>query len=467
MSGGPPSRLPADPQAAIEMLQAELAETNREVMMLTLEMEQRVDARTAELRLAREQIEKTNTELIELTRDLEKRVQERTEALRASEERYRRAAEGLAVEARRKDQFLALLGHELRNPLAPIRTAVHMLRTSATDTDTTARMHEMIDRQVAHLAQIVDDLLDVSRIAQGRIRLQKKPLDVVQLIRTAAEDHRPDLESAGVNLHVRLPDDQLWVNGDPTRISQILGNLLHNARKFTDAGGQVTVEVRPDDNHVTLNVSDTGIGIEPEVLPTLFEPFTQSERARSRSRAGGLGLGLALVKGLAELHHGTASATSPGLGKGARFTITLPRVAKTAEREAVADQSAPRRWRILIVEDNGDAATTLAMFLESAGHSVAIAPDAASALQTAREFQPQVVLSDIGLPGGMDGYDMARAIRADHKFGDPYLVAITGFGQETDRRRAQEAGFAVHLIKPVDPRTLQRVLANVPRKADT
>ncbi len=466
MSTGPPTRLPADPYAAIEMLQAELAETNREVMMLTLDMEQRVEARTAELQAARQQLEKTNAELMELTSDLERRVEERTEALRASEERYRRAAEGLAVEAHRKDEFLALLGHELRNPLAPIRTAVHILRTAPPDDRAAARMHEMIDRQIAHLVQIVDDLLDVSRIARGKIRLQKEDLDFVQLIRTAAEDHRADLESAGVRLNLRLAPGPVWVNGDPTRLAQILGNLLHNSRKFTDAGGQVTVEVRPDDAHVTLIVADTGIGIEPDLLPALFQPLQQSERARSRSRAGGLGLGLALVKGLTELHQGTVRVASEGIGKGACFEITLPRIPSVRGREAPVEPSAPRRWRILIVEDNGDAATMLAMLLESEGHSVTLAPDAATALLTARQFHPQIILSDIGLPGGMDGYALARAICADPTFGHPYLVAITGFGQEADRRRAQEAGFAVHLIKPVDPRALERVLANVPWRAD-
>ncbi len=466
MTPGPPSRLPADPQAAIELLQAELAETNREVMILTLEMEQRVEARTAELRLARQQLEKTNTDLVELTRDLERRVEERTEALRASEERYRRAAEGLATEARRKDEFLALLGHELRNPLAPIRTAIHLLRSADTDERTMAHMHEMIDRQVAHLAHLVDDLLDVSRIARGKVRLQKKPLDIVRLVRTTAEDHRPDLESSGVRLVVRLPSRSAWVNGDPTRLSQIVGNLLHNARKFTDPGGEVTVEVQADRETVTLVVADSGIGIEPEALPTLFEPFSQSERARSRSRAGGLGLGLALVKGLAELHEGAVQAASEGVGKGARFVVTLPQIMRAAEGEAALELPAVSRWRILIVEDNGDAATTLKMFLEREGHAVEHAWDARTALENARRFHPQVILSDIGLPGEMDGYDLARAVRTDATLGDPYLIAITGFGQEADKQRAREAGFALHLVKPVDPYALEQVLANVPRRAD-
>ncbi len=467
MSHGPASRLPSDPQAAIELLQAELAETNREVMMLTLEMEQRVEARTKEAQLARQQLEKTNAELVALTHDLETRVAERTEALRASEERYRLAAEGLASEARRKDQFLALLGHELRNPLAPIRTAIHMLRSAESGDRTTARMHEMIDRQVSHLAHLVDDLLDVSRIARGKIRLQKKPVDVVRLVRTTAEDHRADLESAGLRFSVHVPARPVWVDADATRLSQIVGNLLNNSRKFTDAGGQVTLDLTAGDEHVELTVTDTGIGIEPDVLPTVFEPFSQSEQSRHRSGGGGLGLGLALVKGLAELHEGTARASSAGIGQGARFSVTLPRIARGAEREAALEEATPSRWRILIVEDNGDAATTLRMFLESEGHSVAHAPDAATALWKAREVHPDVILSDIGLPGEMDGYGLARAVCADRVFGRPYLIAISGFGQEADKRRAREAGFAVHLTKPVDPRVLQRVLAHVPPRADS
>jgi signal transduction histidine kinase/ActR/RegA family two-component response regulator len=462
MSNRRPSSLPDDASRAIELLQAELAETNREVMMLTLEMDQRVEARTAEVKLAHQELEQTNADLRTLTLELEKRVDERTRALRESEERYRLAAEVLAKEARRKDEFLALLGHELRNPLAPIRTAIHLLQNAQTPDSTAARMHEIIGRQVGHLARLVDDLLDVSRISRGKIRLHNEIVDLVHLVRVIADDHRAGLESAGLTLSVRLPATPLCVRGDVTRLSQIVGNLLTNARKFTDAGGRVAIDVSAKDARAVLAVTDTGIGIEPEMLPTLFEPFSQSERGRSRS--GGLGLGLALVKGLAELHEGSATASSAGAGKGARFTVTLPMTtAPVADTHATALTAPPAaRRRILIVEDNRDAATTLALFLEKAGHVVVETPDAASGLEKAREFRPEIILCDIGLPGAMDGYGLAAAICADPALGHPFLVAITGFGQEDDKRRAHEAGFDVHLVKPVDPRRVELVLANAP-----
>ncbi len=451
--------LPSDPQAALEILQAELAETNREVMMLTLEMEKRVEARTAEAQAARQQLERTNAQLVALARDLERRVGERTEALRASEERYRLAAERLAAEAHRKDDFLALLGHELRNPLAPIRTAIHLLKNAGEATDT-ARIHDLIDRQVTHLSRLVDDLLDVSRIARGKVRLQQEPLDLAQLVRMTADDHRRELEAAGLSFGVRLPKQTVWVRGDATRLSQIVGNLLNNARKFTDRGGEVTLTLAADDREARLTVVDTGIGIEPDLLPTLFEPFTQSDQGRGRG--GGLGLGLALVRGLAELHEGTVQVASEGIGRGAVFTVTLPLSSAPAAELPAPETTPVGARRILLVEDNADAATTLEMFLEAKGHQVVHVSDGRTALEKAREFRPDIILSDIGLPGALSGYDLAAAVRSDSTLGHPYLIAITGFGQEADRVRALDAGFDVHLIKPVEPRVLERVLAGVP-----
>ncbi len=466
MSEGPRPRLPDDPRTAIELLQAELAETNREVMMLTLDMDKRVEARTAELRTAHEQLERTNAELRALMTDLERRVEERTLALRRSEERYRSAAEGLVKEARRKDEFLALLGHELRNPLAPIRMAIHVLKRLGGGDQTIDRMHDMIDRQVTHLAHLVDDLLDVSRIARGKIRLQQETVDLVRLVNLTAEDHRAGIEAAGLSLSVHLPPLPACVIGDPVRLSQIVGNLLNNASKFTDRSGQVMIHLSVEGETVSLTVSDTGIGIEPETLSTLFEPFAQSERARSRS--GGLGLGLALVKGLAELHHGTARAESDGPGRGARFTVTLPLATVTAAVPASTPSTppAPAPKRILIVEDNADAATTLALYLHSTGHVIEQAGDVVTALAKARAFKPDVVLSDIALQGDRDGYDLAAALLGDGTLSRPYLIAITGFGQDADKRRAHEAGFDVHLTKPVDPQTLERVLSEISTRTE-
>jgi CheY-like chemotaxis protein len=317
----------------------------------------------------------------------------------------------------------------------------------------------MIDRQVSHLVRLVDDLLDVSRITRGKVLLRKERLDLGELVRSVVEDHRALLESTGLKLFADLPDEPVWVTGDPTRLSQVVGNLLQNANKFTDAGGRVTVRLAAEPGGgAALAVRDTGIGMGPDILARLFEPFSQADRSLDRSR-GGLGLGLALVKGLVGLHGGSVQASSPGVGKGSEFLIRLPTSA-TPERgvPAARPDAGGRGLRVLIIEDNHDAAESLRLVLELAGHRVVVAHAGRAGLAAARESRPDVVLCDIGLPGGMDGYTVARVLRADAEVCEVPLIALSGYGQEEDQRKARQAGFDRHLTKPVDPAVLGRLL---------
>jgi PAS domain S-box-containing protein len=379
-----------------------------------------------------------------------------------------RIEEALREADRRKDEFLAVLAHELRNPLAPIRNAVHMLKLTGSADPDAGRVREMIERQVAHLARLVDDLLDVSRISRGKVLLRREPLDLAAVVRAAVEDHRLLLEATGLTVEADLPARPLGVEGDRTRLAQVVGNLLQNANKFTDPGGRVTVRLaaEPGGAAAVLTVRDTGIGLGPDVLARLFEPFSQADRSLDRSR-GGLGLGLALVKGLVELHGGSVAASSPGPGAGSEFTVRLPLAghgprSDAAGRDAEPETRDPKSLRVLIVEDNRDAAESLRLLLELGGHRVRVGHAGPAGLEAAREFRPDVVLCDIGLPGGMDGYAVARAFRADPGQAGTALVALSGYGREEDRRRACEAGFDHHLTKPVDPEVLDRLLATLP-----
>jgi PAS domain S-box-containing protein len=382
----------------------------------------------------------------------------------------KRAEEALVRADRAKDQFLAVLAHELRNPLAPIRNAVQILKQSGPPEPQLVRAAETIERQVNHQARLLDDLLNVARIARGKVSLHRIQLDLSRLVRDAAADHRQVLEEAGLTLALELPRVPVWVEGDPTRLAQVLGNLLQNAAKFTDPGGHVSVRLeveedgkdltRGDNRYVVLTVRDNGIGMEPEMLSRVFETFTQADSSLDRSR-GGLGLGLALVKGLVELHGGQVRVESQGPGCGFAVTFRLP---QTTDRgapptaPAVATGENPRR-RVLVVEDNHDAAETLRELLELAGHCVKVAEDGSVGLEMAREFLPEVVLCDLGLPG-MDGYAVAAELRRDPVTAAARLIAISGYGQEEDRRRSREAGFELHLTKPVDPVELERLLAD-------
>ncbi|WP_437592841.1 hybrid sensor histidine kinase/response regulator [Sorangium sp. So ce1000] len=381
------------------------------------------------------------------------------------------AEQALRDADRRKDEFLAMLAHELRNPLAPVRTAVAMLRRIGAADPVQRRARDVIDRQVTHMVRLIDDLLDISRIARGRIQLHKARCDLVSIVRQTAEDYRANLEVDGVALSVIAPDEPLWVEGDDTRLAQMLGNLLQNAGKFTHAGGRVRVRVEagpPGPGRVegalgqaVITVEDNGVGMDPALLARLFDPFSQADQGLARSK-GGLGLGLALVKGLAELHGGTVAAQSDGPGCGSTFTLRLPLAAPIArDQQAASDgEGASRRGlRVLVIEDNHDAAESLEMLLTLSGYDVETAFDGPTGLTAARTRPPDVVLCDLGLPGGMDGYDVARAIRAEPSLASTRLVALSGYGQDEDRRRSREAGFDKHLVKPAEDTALMEALS--------
>jgi PAS domain S-box-containing protein len=386
--------------------------------------------------------------------DLESKVVERTRELSAANAQ-------LADAARRKDQFLAMLAHELRNPLAPVLNALHILRLSEADRQTIDQVRGMIERQIRHLTRLVDDLLDVSRLTRGLVQVRREPLDLAALVRTAVEDRHTMIEQAGMKLFLEVPQTPVWIAGDATRLAQVLNNLIDNAVKFRDGGDRVTVRLTVDMNRrqAVIDVSDQGIGIEPELFPRLFEAFAQADRSLDRSR-GGLGLGLSLVKGLVELHGGQVQAASGGPNRGASFSIRLP---LKEERAALTEMPAApvtpthESLRILIVEDNRDAAESMRMLLELFGHNVVVAYNGPDGVKIARDVRPDVVLCDIGLPG-MDGYGVATALRRDPATAAASLIAISGYGQEEDHRRARQAGFDHHLTKPVDPLVLRPLL---------
>jgi len=369
----------------------------------------------------------------------------------------RRTEEALKAADRHKNEFLAMLGHELRNPLTPIRNAVHVLRRLGATDAATKRAHEMIERQLHHMTRLIDDLLDISRVSSGKVLLRREHLDLVDLVRNVIEDERSDAEAGRLTLEGNLPSQPLWILGDATRLAQSVSNLLINAVKFTSPGGRVVVDLITEADRVaTIRVRDTGMGLDSELMDRLFQPFIQADRSLDRSR-GGLGLGLSLVKAFVELHGGRVEVQSDGPGRGASFSIRLPLEpqAATSQRTPIVP-SGPRR--ILVIEDNVDAAESMQLMLELSGHTVAVAWSGAEGLMTAATFLPELVLCDIGLPGQMDGYEVARALAADPTLAPARRVAISGYGQEEDRQRAREAGFEEHLVKPVDPDALVHLI---------
>jgi CheY-like chemotaxis protein/two-component sensor histidine kinase len=352
-----------------------------------------------------------------------------------------------------------MLGHELRNPLAPISAGAELLRRLPVEDPRVVRTSEIISRQVGHMTKIVSDLLDVSRVTRGLITLEKRPVDVAEVVSAAVEQVRPLIESRAHSITVSLPPGRIVVMGDPARLVQVVGNLLTNAAKYTDEGGHLEVAAGATADVAEIVVRDNGVGITPELMPEIFDLFTQGSRAADRSQ-GGLGLGLALVKHLVELHGGAVCASSDGPGQGSTFTVRLPRVPQAAAAAADTSPTAqpqPRRRSVLVVDDNADAAQTLAQWLTLDGHAVFVAHDARAGLDIAEREPVDAFILDIGLPG-MNGYELAQRLRAMPRSAHALLIALTGYGQEADRQRSMEAGFDHHLVKPADPDVLRTLL---------
>ncbi len=372
------------------------------------------------------------------------------------------AVEALRQADRHKNEFLGVLSHELRNPLAPIRNALHVLDRAPPGSAGFAHAKAVVSRQVDHLTRLVDDLLDVTRVSRGKIQLHRSRFDLRELVQRTAEDHRPLLSERGITLDVRLPPGPLALDADLTRIAQVMGNLLQNGEKFTNDGGLVTVEVERDGDAASIRVRDTGVGIASEMLGRVFEPFAQADDSLHRSR-GGLGLGLALVKTLVELHGGTVEAKSDGIGRGTEFRARLPLASGQRPTQQPPRGPAPVRPRkILIVEDNLDAAETLRVMLELAEHEVQVAYDGHEGIEKACAFRPDVILCDIGLPL-MDGYAVARAIRSNPDLSSTVLIAITGYALPDDQRRAAQAGFDRHIAKPASIAQIEDALSTAAR----
>jgi signal transduction histidine kinase/ActR/RegA family two-component response regulator len=360
---------------------------------------------------------------------------------------------------RRKDEFLAILAHELRNPLAPIRNSLHILRLSSRqDPSVSAAVSEMMERQVDHMVRLVDDLLEVSRITRGKIELRREPVEIAAVLRVAVETARPLMDAAGHELAISLPPEPLTVNGDRVRLAQVFSNLLNNAAKYTDRGGHVHLVCKRDGDAVTVAVRDDGRGIPDELLPRVFDLFMQVDRGADRAQ-GGLGIGLTLVRSLVEMHGGRVHARSGGPGLGSEFVVRLPLCADPLPAFADPRTQLPEATgrQVLVVDDNRDAAESLAMLLRLLGMDVRVAYSGAEALAVLGHYEPEVVLLDIGMPG-MDGHEVARRIREEPRFRGTTLIALTGWGQEEDRVRSRTAGFDHHLVKPADVTTLHALL---------
>jgi PAS domain S-box-containing protein len=373
----------------------------------------------------------------------------------------RRALMELEQAAQNLNQFVAVLAHELRNPLAPIRNAVQVMASLPPGDPAHEAMRQTIDRQSARLTRIVDDLLDISRITRGKLQVEREQIDLVPVVRSAVETSRPLMEAGRHRLRLELPDGPLLVNGDADRLAQLLSNLLNNAARYTPDPGEITVHARAAGSAAEISVKDTGQGIDPAMLEAIFDMFVQGPVAPRA--AGGLGIGLSLARKIAELHGGSLEARSQGVGHGSEFVLRLPGV--TLGRPATTDAAQPAEARVpratprrvLVVDDNADAARTLARLLESLGHSTAVAHDGEQAVRLATEFRPHIVLLDLGMPG-MDGYEVARRLRALQRRRRFRIVAVTGWGQEADRIKSREAGIDLHLAKPLEPGELALAL---------
>ncbi len=385
-------------------------------------------------------------------------MRDRTDHKRMEEELHQRA-EALARADRDKDEFLAVLAHELRNPLAPISYALHLLDEKNLSGSARQHTRRIVERQVGRLARLIDDLLDVSRIRTGKVELRRDAIELGALVAHAVEIARPVFEERGHELAVSLPEEPVWLEADPVRLEQVLSNLLNNAIKFTEDGGKISLAAERQAHELVLRVTDTGVGITPDLLPRIFDLFTQGDRSLDRSRDG-LGIGLTLSRRLVELHGGTIEAHSEGVGKGSEFVVRLPALLQVSPPgdapAAAAGAAAPERrpLRVLVVDDSEDTAEMMTALLEMDGHQVQVAHSGPGALEAAAVFLPDVVLLDIGLPG-LDGYQVAQRLREDPVLKDVTLIAASGYGQEADLNRSREVGFDRHLVKPVDPRELR------------
>jgi PAS domain S-box-containing protein len=384
-------------------------------------------------------------------------------ARKHTEDQLRRLAGDLAEADRRKTEFLATLAHELRNPLAPIRSGLGVLRLSGDNPAALLKVREMMERQVGHMVHLIDDLLDVARISGGKLELKRERAHLKKILASAVETSLPLIEAARHQLDMALPPDDLMVDADVTRIAQVVANLLNNAAKYTPGGGRIGLSVREEAGMAVIAVTDSGVGIPADALGSVFDMFKQVDRHMGRAQ-GGLGIGLSLVRRLVEMHGGTVTATSRGSGQGSTFEVRLPLVARGATQEpapaAQAAAAGAAGLRVLVVDDNVDAALTLAMILEASGHATEVAHDGAAALAAAARFAPQVAFLDIGMPG-MDGYDTARAMRRITGLESITLIALTGWGTESDRLRSSDAGFDHHLTKPAQLAAVQDLLASL------
>jgi len=429
---------------ALQLVNRELAESNRRLQEANSALQ---SEKTRELEAINARLSQTNDELSRSNLSLENEIRERI-----------RAETSLKEAVVKRDEFLAMLSHELRNPLSPLRNASHMLMQGETTDSKIIWSRGVIERQLKHMIRLVDDLLDVSRIARGKIVLVSEPVKVADVVNAAVETVQPLLEQKRQQLQIEAADVDLVVRGDPVRLAQVVGNLLHNAAKYTGEGGHIVLVTRSRNGRAEIVVQDTGIGIAPDSMPRIFELFTQIPSERS-STTGGLGIGLALVRALVDLHGGEIHATSRGIDQGSEFTVCLPllELGSDARNASAAgprpEQVAPVRRNILIADDNQDALESLALMLRMEGHEVHCASDGEEALALAGLRRPEIVVLDVGMPK-LDGCEVARRIRAETWGRGAVLVALTGWGQEIDRRRSREAGFDMHLVKPVDPATL-------------
>jgi signal transduction histidine kinase/CheY-like chemotaxis protein len=382
--------------------------------------------------------------------------------LRLSEERLARQAEELAAADRRKDEFLAVLGHELRNPLAPLQNALELLSLGGSDPSILMRTRALMERQLRHLVRLVDDLLDVARIRSGKIVLELEPVPLATMIASAVELARPLIDLRRHQLDVYLPEEPVWIYADRTRLPQLLANLLNNAAKYSSDGGHITIRAGSRAGRAEVSVRDTGIGMTPQALANVFELFAQAA-GPEHAVQGGLGVGLSLARSIAELHGGTLSASSEGPGKGSEFLLRVPIMEKPATVGDTTDDVSRKSvaTRIVVVDDNVDAADSLGIMLSYAGHEVRVVYGGRDALRVAEEFSPHTIILDLGMPE-MDGYAVARAVRADANLRAVKLIALSGYGQLEDRRRTAEAGFDEHLVKPVVFEALNAALDAAP-----